>query len=108
MSLLVLFGICVIVYQCDKTLDGGSKIVGVYYSNERINDSSTPVFVTRLAEGVKSIVGECAVIQIKNELLSSKTELFIEVGNSILLCNASYFSTSRRNFLVRRRLFLVV
>ena len=56
-----------------------TKIVGVYYANARITNESTPVYVERLAEGVKSAEGECVVVQIKNSLLSDKSKLFIEV-----------------------------
>ena len=71
--------------QVEKTLDAGSKIVGVYFSNERFDDNTVPVFVTRLAEGVRSIVGAVIVVQIRNDLLGSKTDLFVEVSEVLIL-----------------------
>ncbi len=56
-----------------------TKILGVYYANDRNVDESVPIYIERLANGLKDIVGDCIIVQVKNSLLSDRTKLFIEV-----------------------------
>mmetsp|Transcript_28111 Transcript_28111/g.38654 ORF Transcript_28111/g.38654 Transcript_28111/m.38654 type:complete len:199 (+) Transcript_28111:9-605(+) len=58
------------------------KVLGVYYANEVLSDYQVPNYVVQIASTVRAYVDFCIVCQIRNDLLSKKDNLFIQIMNS--------------------------
>lgn len=69
--------------QADKLYSDGDKIIGIYYATDNANPTQTPANVERIIEGVAATLGgECLVVKVCNNLLSSKEKLFVEARTS--------------------------
>mmetsp|Transcript_13328 Transcript_13328/g.13818 ORF Transcript_13328/g.13818 Transcript_13328/m.13818 type:complete len:202 (+) Transcript_13328:31-636(+) len=52
-----------------------TKVVGLYFGNDRIDSDAWPHYIEKLVKGIKDINGTCLTFQIKNSLLENTDRL---------------------------------
>jgi hypothetical protein len=67
--------------QADKVFQG-QEVVGVYYGTDD-TATQTPANIERIIDSITAAThGECVVVKVCNQLLSSKKELFVQAATS--------------------------
>lgn len=59
------------------------KVVGIYYGIDGTTNAVVPENIIRIIDGVAKLVGgECVVVRVRNDLMSSKQYHFVEATTS--------------------------